>query len=158
MLGANTRLEYLHIYSPRANRVKPTSLGFGFGLNYNRHRLYFNFQNAYAPTSSRTTAPNRRFSILYDFYILKKEKKTNLYVTAGLDLIYRAGPRGVGPAGAMYVSGQLGDNYYYFNASESFTADKKTHLAILLVLVPIFILKDTIFFLLLVNLCMQMEI
>lgn len=144
-LQDDTRFEHIHVYAPKMSFKKPYKLGFGFGVKHKRHGVHFDHQpdhvssemlvylklpstgndDSYTVVGGYTRAQQNKWSINYDFYCLNKEKKTNLFVSSFFSLIYRAGPKGVGPAGAMHNSGMLGQNVGYQSSSSSFTADAK---------------------------------
>ncbi len=113
-----------------ATRYDSKRLGISGGLKYNRHRLelgihydgvadeYYLLSDFYDPFYG-TSRPGRmsgtgnssqsRFFVNYDFIMLNRDKKTNLYVTPTVGLCFRAGPKGIGPVGSIGSSATLNE-------------------------------------------------
>jgi len=130
------------IYQSEKTFDQPKRIAFNLGLSIKRHQFHLGIQsdgvsskysiyftsydnvlNTYRPNSLSGTGktPQSRASLNYDFYLLKKERKTNLYITTSLGLCFRAGPRGVGSVGTLGSSGNLSTTKILQLVSASFT-------------------------------------
>ena len=141
-IGENLSLPDFSIYQSKTTFDQPRRIAFNLGLSIKRHTFHFaiqtdgvssnysiyfnsydNILNTYRPNSLSGTGktPQSRASLNYDFYFLKKERKTNLYITSSLGLCFRAGPRGVGSVGTLGSSGSLSTTKILQLVSASFT-------------------------------------
>lgn len=146
LLEEDTRFEFVHLYAPRKTFKDPIRMKLGFGIQYKRHDVQLNFQNngvtsefiayfkrgdsepgidAYSPSQTLSKTVHRKFALDYAFYILKKEKKTNLFISGSLALHFRAGSKGVHDIGKMGFEGPMGGGWNYINMSEAYTTDEK---------------------------------
>lgn len=146
LLGSDTRYEQFHLYAPRKTFKDPRRMGVGFGVQYKRHNVQLSVQNngvssyfkayfkrgdsepgidAYSPMRTFSKTVHRKFALDYAFYILKKEKKTNFFVSGSLGLHFRLGPKGEHDIGKMGFAGSLGGSTYFSNMSEAYTTNDK---------------------------------
>jgi len=141
-IGENLSLPDFSIYQSKATFDQPRRIAFNLGLSIKRHTFHFaiqtdgvssnysiyfnsfdNILNTYRPNSVSGTGktPQSRFSLNYDFYVLKKERKTNLFVTTSIGLCYRAGPKGIEAVGTLGSTGKLSPTKTLQITSASFT-------------------------------------
>jgi hypothetical protein len=134
------------VYHSKKTFDQPKRIAFNLGLSVKRHNFHLGIQNdgvssknsihfnsfdyvlnKYRPNSIFGTAktPQSRLSLNYDFYILKKEKKSNLFFTTTIGLCYRAGPIGIGPVGTLGTVANLSPTKTLQSTSASYTSNPK---------------------------------
>lgn len=146
LLKDDTRFEQFHLYAPQKTFKAPRRMGLGVGMQYKRHNIQLSLQNngvtsdvigyfqrgdtepdleSYSPMRLISQTVHSKFALDYDFYILKKENKTNFFLSGSLALHFREGPKGEFNIGNLGFSGSVGGNMHYSFSTESYTTYNK---------------------------------